>query len=187
MIEDILDIFVPESHVNCTLDNFDWTGREKLRDFIDRFCNPEVDKGLILIGVPGVGKTHLAVGIFRYFLEQGLPIGGGGVLFLEWRKLLQELLGGLGTTSPEGIIERILDSEIVIIDDIRPTKGQLWVDVIKTLIEGVYEKRKKVLITANLEDDSDLIRTWKLEDYWVSRLAACFDIVRVKGKDYRIA
>lgn len=186
MIEDILDIFVPESHIKCTLDNFDWKGREKLRPLIDSFCNSETTRGLILIGLPGVGKTHLAVGVFRQLLEDGIQIGSDGVLFLEWRKLLQELFEGLNSTSPETVVNRILDARIVILDDIRPMRGQLWVDVIKAIIEGAYERQTKLLITANFEDDRDLIRTWQLEDYWVSRLASIVDIVKVKGKDYRI-
>src|SRR3982750_1883587 len=68
---------IPKRYGNCTLERFNpptvphqqalHYARSLVADF------PYVDRGLLLMGPAGVGKTHLAVAILRGLLNKGVP------------------------------------------------------------------------------------------------------------------
>ena len=92
---------IPKRYEHCTMDEFitdladgkTWTAAHEkslknaklvvqgfLRDY------PAAEKGLLLIGSSGAGKTHLAVAA----LKELIPRGHGG-LFCDYRELLKEI------------------------------------------------------------------------------------------------
>jgi DNA replication protein DnaC len=64
---------------------------------------PAVDRGLLLMGTCGVGKTHLSVAIPRGLAEKGIPC-----LFYEFGMLLKELLPSMFiATMPSSVLSAI--------------------------------------------------------------------------------
>ena len=179
-------LWIPESHKDCTLDNFKWrSSLSDLRLALNAFINGERDRGLILIGNPGVGKSHIMVGAFKKMQERGLLLGSQ-LIFLQWVDLVstvRELLANKVT--PEVAIDRILP-RVCIIDDIKTPKGPLEDSILKCMIEVMYEDKKIVILSTNADGVKGLTERWQLTDYQTSRIFSITDVVRIKGKDWRI-
>ena len=179
--------FIQESHYHCSLDNFDWEGKATLKLMVEGILSGERKKGLVLIGDPGVGKTHLMVGLFRKLLEMG-KLPGADVLYLEWQSFLQNTFDTMKIgVKPENVIN-CFKAGLYIVDDIRPIwSGRMWADTLKRLIEKVYEEKSSLVLSTNAGTVDELIKRWDLEDYWMSRLCSVADIVLVKGEDRRVS
>lgn len=66
---------LPRSHWHCTLDNFEWehVRPKKLAAVIEQFLTTArtgANTHLLLIGEPGVGKSHIGVAAYRWMVEQ---------------------------------------------------------------------------------------------------------------------
>lgn len=179
------ELFVPDSHYVCELSNFDWEQKEPLRLMVDELLLGKRKKGLVLIGDPGVGKTHLIVGMFKEALRKDMLLGKD-VMFRKWSDLVQDMqLSITQNLFPERVLESSIAS-LFLLDDVRPVGGKLWNDVLKKVIELVYERELVGVLSTNANSVDDLVRLWQLEDYYLSRLLGCFDIVLVRGRDRRV-
>src|SRR5512138_740571 len=86
----VADARIPLRYQHCDLDNFVLYDNERLvravkgvRRFIDTY--PVVEKGLFLIGPPGIGKSHLAVAALKAVMLKTRATG----LFYDVRELLR--------------------------------------------------------------------------------------------------
>ena len=185
----MIELWVPESHHHCTVDNFDFSGMPTLRGMTMQFLTGELDHGLFMFGDPGIGKSHLAVAIFRELVESQQMIVGQDVLYVSWSDTIKEIWDAISSSSggnvPENVAERITRVKILIMDDIRPGVGKVWGDFLRRVVEKVYENRTLWVVTANLESMDELKERWALEDYWISRMSDCVKFVRLRGEDRR--
>jgi DNA replication protein DnaC len=86
----MLDARIPPRYARCDLSNFLVYPNEKLRNALTRAKKfsetfPAVTKGLCLVGQPGIGKTHIAVGVLRESIQRT----GARGLFYDVRELLR--------------------------------------------------------------------------------------------------
>jgi len=180
-----VELFVPPSHSQCSLENFDWKGYQKIKELVDSVLEGKEGRGFVLFGDPGIGKTHLLVGLFRKFVEQGKIIGSE-VMFYVWSDLVNEIVMVMQEkVIPEVVMDRLVLPEILIIDDIRPSWGRVWNDLLKRFIEKSYDRKGRIFLSTNAESVDDLVQRWQLEDYWLSRLKDLVIFVKMKGKDRR--
>jgi len=75
---------VPDSHKRCTFDSFKWTeGKKGLRTALEEFAGGS-GKGMVLIGKPGIGKTHLMVATYLYAQDKYMKFPGSDIIFFDW-------------------------------------------------------------------------------------------------------
>jgi DNA replication protein DnaC len=148
---------IPPRYRKCTLDsliaypneNF-LRAIEKARAFSAAF--PVVDKGLLLIGPPGVGKTHIAVAVLMDVIRRT----GARGLYYDTRTLLTLIRSSYDPiikTTPIDYLRPCMDAELLVLDDLGSERLTDWVEETMSLIVNTrYNDRKLTIFTSNYED-----------------------------------
>lgn len=121
-------------------------------DFLAGKTDPPI---LLLIGIPGVGKTTLAYAAAWDFLEDG-----ASVLYYQAEELLNELQAVLTEGKEFGRIwSKLKAVDLVILDDLGAHNRTAWRDAqLDALVDYRYREAAPLIMTANkLADQSERI------------------------------
>jgi len=150
--------------------------------------------GLLFLGNPGVGKTHLAVAVLKRLLERGFEC-----VFLDYQALLDRIRQGYveahGSSAREAY-QTALDTEVVLLDDLGAHRVTDWVnDTVFSIINHRYNARKATLVTTNLPDpdfapSSNLIKDTLADRIGASARSRLFEMCKLLKitvtEDYRL-
>lgn len=107
--------------------------------------------GLLLLGDPGTGKTHLAVAALRILISRGFE-----GLFFDYQNLLDRIRSGFDQASGSADREAYrfaLDAEVLLLDDLGAHRVTEWVeDTVTSIITYRCNNRKPLIATTNLPD-----------------------------------
>ena len=185
---------IPRRYQKCDFSSFVSYENEQLlralgsaRSFAEQF--PVVDRGLLLIGPPGIGKTHIAVATLREVVLTKAVRG----LYFDTRTLLSTIRSTFNpvTRSSEGdVLRRVMEAELLVLDDLGAERPTDWVEETMSLIVNTrYNERRPTIFTSNYEDvpdaddlDSLLVRVgFRMH----SRLREMCEFLEYGGPDYR--
>lgn len=178
---------VPDSHLLSTFESFDWSeGKKMLKGHFELFTQAK-RKGMVLLGEPGRGKTHLMVATYYDLQHKGL-FPGSDVIFFDWQMLLNYLRAGFSSDIRADIaVQKICGAKFLLVDDIKPEpRGDFWKQILEQLIEHSYMNKVKIIFSTNADNFNELVTRWGLQDYHASRLLHIADIMVLRGIDRRI-
>jgi DNA replication protein DnaC len=184
---------IPKRYEHCSLDSY--VPREPSQKeaklvvgkFIEQY--PLIDVGLLFMGTCGVGKTHLAVALLKEVIRKTSDRG----LFYDFRDLLREIQGSwnsVSQTSELEVLRPVLDSRILVLDELGANKPTDWVrDTVSHIINCRYNDKRLTVFTSNYLDDPSKPGEETLTDRIGMRLRSrlyemCKEI-KIEGKDFR--
>ncbi len=183
---------IPKRYENCHFHSYRVLNPSQDRAF--RYASklameyPAIERGLLLTGTVGVGKTHLAVSILKSLTERGFTC-----LFYEFGALLksiQDSYNSISQTSELKVLQPIFDAEVLVLDEIGASKPTDWVrDTMANIINTRYNDKKLTIFTTNYLDERHAEREETLEDRigvrLRSRLFEMCKTVPLGGEDFR--
>ncbi len=183
---------IPQRYRHCELTNFEQNtdslreAQRRAQAFVSAF--PVIERGLLLRGRHGVGKTHLAVAILKTVIQQK----GARGYFYETRELLKLVREsfGQGDTTEMDVLRPVLDADLLVLDDLGAEKTSEWVqETLGLVVNTRYSERRPTIFTTNLGngtalDDLQSIRVQLGERTRSRLLEMCID-VEMDGPDVR--
>jgi DNA replication protein DnaC len=144
-------------------------------------------ENIIFIGSPGVGKTHLSIGLGIEACQQGVRTLF--TLFINCHELILRLKAAQEKQHLERVMRRYERYDLLIIDEL----GYLPISaneakLLFQLINGRYE-RKSTIITTNVPLSSwgTVLHSTATAEAILDRLVYHSHVIKIKGKSYRLA
>lgn len=170
-----------------SLEQFDFRRHSELRrQVFQTYLDPSFvreGRSLVLIGAPGLGKTHLAVAIGTYMIQRGF-----NVRCIRVPTLINRLLACDGGRERERFLTAYKRCDLLLLDELgyllpEPETGP----VLYELIADRYEK-KATIITSNksLTEWGKVVQDAALASALVDRLMHHGDVYYLKGQSYRL-
>lgn len=139
---------------NASFDNYQTRPGAENAEKISRYYAENFDEfgleSILLWGVPGNGKSHLAAAVHNQLRKKGKV-----VVFVSMPELLKRIKATFGNGNNESeqqILKALNICDLLIIDDIGAEKTSEWVqEIIFLIIDNRYRRNKPVMATSNLE------------------------------------
>ncbi|HLX07626.1 MAG TPA: ATP-binding protein [Thermoanaerobaculia bacterium] len=154
---------IPDRYRECRLGNFKVTSgaaarhaqllaaRAAAQRYANDFLTPQgfTHSGLLFIGPPGVGKTHLAVGILVEVIER-YSVRGRFVELNTFFNQMQSTFGQTSSESTQAVLAPLMEAPLLVLDELGTQQPTPWIrDVLYLVINTRYTRRLPTLFTTN--------------------------------------
>ncbi len=198
---------IPERYRRCRLTNFSTAnGNAEIRKlllrahkisqrYVDRFFDSKQNRfresGLVYVGVPGTGKTHLAVAVLAELIER---YGARG-RFVDFTALIHQIQSTFDPSSAESkhqILDPIMRAELLVLDELGAQKPTEWVkDTLYLIMNTRYLQRLPTIFTTNyrleIKSGNNAFQALaeRISPLLVSRLYEMAQLVELPTWDFR--
>jgi DNA replication protein DnaC len=167
--------------------------QKRVKNIVEKFIQdyPAVEKGLLIQGSIGLGKTRLLCSIgFELIKNKHID-----VYYIDWNDLVREMRTGEDHGSRDfqainRLISRLINVELLLFDELGASKVSPWVhDNIYFVINKRYNQRKVTVCATNFYDDSSEGKEsleQRIGDRIRSRLYEMTKTVEIRGNDFRL-
>lgn len=129
----------------------------RLKSFVKTFPVDE-PPGLLFIGGPGTGKTHLGVAVLRDLIRKGFE-----GLFFDYQTLLDRIRSGYDTQSgatDKEAYRSALEADVLLLDDLGAHRANEFTqDIVTGILTHRCNHRKPLIATTNLPVEQTLGKT----------------------------
>ena len=171
----------------ATLEQFDFRLRPELRrQVFQSYLDPSFvrdGRALVMIGTPGLGKTHLAISVGIHMAQRGFD-----ARYVQVQSLVSRVLGADGIKGRERVLRPYLKCDVLVLDEL----GYLTTEagtgpLLYELIAQRYERRATI-ITSNksLTEWGRVLSDTALAGALIDRLMHHGDVYYLKGPSYRL-
>jgi DNA replication protein DnaC len=189
-------IGIPPRFVDESLDTLEWNQTAlqngDLHEYIDRALDYwQAGIGLMLMGPVGVGKTHVAIGLGKFAVQQGLTF-----TFVSAASFLEKLWKSYDATrvnhwakSEEQIIDDLAQCDLLALDDLRVDGLTPWSrSKFLKLINRRWEGQLPIVVTSNftLNELAYPDNQLGFDAAMLSRLVGSTIRLTLSGDDFRL-
>lgn len=200
---DLVAAGVPRRYLHCSLENYQPANKHQIqalgiaRTFVESW--PAHERGLLLTGNCGTGKTHLATAILRQLvLEQGIE-----GCFADYQDLLKRIQATFGKQSAEGptedeLLGPVLTADLLVLDDLGARRSTAWAEeTLAHVLTVRYNEERTTILTTNLMDleaapherahvpEGNVLLSDRINERTLSRIHEMCRVVRLEGPDHR--
>lgn len=200
---------IPDSFRDCTIDSFRTKGdpslleaATKARRYVEGFLDPDPDTGrlhretgLLFVGAPGLGKTHLAVAILREVVTRFMVRG----LYVDFTAFIDRVQSTYDAASEERtleVTEPAAKAQLLVLDELGGTKPTPHaMEKLYLLVNYRYLNRLPTLFTTNYrleaaagdadERSAAALLAHRVSPMVLSRLYEMAHPISMSGWDYR--
>jgi DNA replication protein DnaC len=194
---------IPARHATSTISNFVpydevKTAHKRVTEWVKAYKAGQDNRGLVLFGDVGRGKTHLLVGMLRELVFTH----GAKVRFVEFSHLLADVRYGFDRgEGPGALIEELVKADVLAIDELGKGRNtEFEGTVLDELVSRRYNGVGTIVATTNYAPGAPTglaapdFATGRLPHLVdrvsarvQSRLFETVDFVRVDGRDWRLS
>ena len=187
-INEIRKIVEYQKDLGKTFENYEkgdnFIAYKKAEEFAENF--PDVDKGLLLVGPVGTGKTHLAAAISNKLISRLYSVYFGNTTDIM-SFIKSTYSKDAEVTEVEAVKLMTEKVDLLVIDDLgKENETTNTIAVLYQIINRLYENEKPVIITTNYNSIDLAKKLGERGQEIVSRITGMCEPVILAGEDWRL-